>query len=265
MLSFKAIWCDARNIFRKVWIKTYSSFSIKGNFDKKDNFAAKVNAINNLLQVIFSNGFPHLHKFKLVKWTISSSTCQLWTGSVALRSLELSVERANDYECVLHACPHLRWFESKCLAWDRGQVLFNPTSHPTVEHFELSCSVLSTLPTVLSLTPNVKTLKLQIYTRTSDLSQLASILHNTLPKLNVFRCEVIISTHDTNLHKTIRLENIQKLHPLFQVVTIVEHKVFPKGLNEEQQDCYIRLLLQSFKKMRQQRSWITSSVFSTDF
>jgi hypothetical protein len=78
--------------------------------------------------------------------------------------------------CVLNACPHLHWFESWRLSWDCKRVLFTTTSHPMAEHFELtmSCLVSSTLPTILSFTANVRTLKLQLYTTTSNLSQFST-------------------------------------------------------------------------------------------
>jgi hypothetical protein len=78
-------------------------------FDTTPNINTET--INNLFQVILSNGFPRLQMCTAVR--IGALVLnERWVGSPALRSLHLDVETVDDYEKLRSIYPHLKRFTS---------------------------------------------------------------------------------------------------------------------------------------------------------
>ncbi len=75
-----------------------------------------IESINNLFQVILSNGFPRLRIFTAISIPLLDSS-DTWTGSPVLRALHLNMKTAYDYEKLLSVCPNLRRFTSNSTSW----------------------------------------------------------------------------------------------------------------------------------------------------
>jgi hypothetical protein len=63
--------------------------------------------INDLFQVILSNGFPRLRICTAIGVGCLDS-CETWTNSPALRRLVLDTQTLRVYEQILVVCPNLR-------------------------------------------------------------------------------------------------------------------------------------------------------------
>ncbi len=83
-------------------------------------------SVNDLFQVILSNGFPRL-RICTTTGIGSLDLNKAWTGSLALRLLILNVQTAADYEQVRSLCPNLRQFKSASylqIDLPKGMILF---------------------------------------------------------------------------------------------------------------------------------------------
>lgn len=63
--------------------------------------------MNDLLQLVFSNGFCQLRKFIAIRLG-AFETRDTWTGSPALRFLHLNMQTAHDYQRIESLCPNLQ-------------------------------------------------------------------------------------------------------------------------------------------------------------
>lgn len=78
----------------------------------------KKETINDLLQVLFSNGFPRLRICTI--FDIGFSVCfnDTWTGSPTLRTLNLYMRELLDREQLRSVCPRLRRLTTKRFSLD---------------------------------------------------------------------------------------------------------------------------------------------------
>ena len=67
--------------------------------------------MNDLLQLVLSNGFSQLRKFTAIRLG-TFETRETWTGSPTLRFLHLDMQTAHDYQKIQSLCPNLRKFTS---------------------------------------------------------------------------------------------------------------------------------------------------------
>lgn len=67
--------------------------------------------MNDLLQEVFSNGFPQLKKFIALRLG-TFKTRDTWTGSLVLRYLHLDMQTEYDYQKLESLCPNLQNFIS---------------------------------------------------------------------------------------------------------------------------------------------------------
>ncbi len=77
--------------------------------------------INDLFQLILSNGFPRLRLCTAVG-IAPLATSDTWSRSPALRSLHLDMKSAYNYEQIFYLCPNLRRFTSYGYAWIDPQI-----------------------------------------------------------------------------------------------------------------------------------------------
>ncbi len=177
------------------------------------------------------------------------------------------MQTEEEYNSVLRLCPHLRWLEVGFLYIDATQVPFLSLPHLSVTHLELNCCSLSSLQRILSRTPNVTTLKLEVKAGPPQLAKIASILHETLPKLISLYCHTSTETKCRKHPYKVRVKQVQRLHELFQTVTVEQedHSYYCHPIFE------VQIWLKSLKKIRRQRSsnsrdgGYANSIFYWDF
>jgi hypothetical protein len=222
---------------------------------------------SRLCQAIQSNGFPHLRICTI--GCISHLDLRLDTRVklLALHSLRLFLKTEEEYHSVLRLCPHLRWLEVCFLPITATELpLFNQP-RLSVTHLELNCYSLSSLRRILSRTPNVTTLKLEVKAGPRQLTEIASILHETLPKLISFYCHTSTGKNYRKDPYNIQVKTVKKLHELFQTVKVKHqsHSCYSRPVFE------VQIWLRSLKTIRQQRPSdyryprYVNSVFPWDF
>ena len=212
-------------------------------------------AVNNLLDIIFSNGFQCLQEFSAEYFRIALK--DTWSGSPSIRKLRLNVDHVHHCQHIFHVCPGLRWFKNMSSFISHTTQVSSLPIHfqSNLKYLELNCTHFSSLVAILSYTPNVTTLNISVLSIVPvELNELATILFKSVPKLTIFSCQCKWDEQQRIENETTFKEDIQKLHPLFQKIflsqelEITAFHYWYECFSSDEPIYHIKIEIKSFKQ-----------------